>query len=205
MAYCTNCGAYIPDGETICISCGQDSSKGMSESASTSASHAQAASYAAVLEKATAQQEDLQETLEKTRREQQEKSREWANQAYAEYKENQTHTTSGRTGGQPSAAKKPETGVSSGKLMAGLSYVSFLCFLQFIFSSKSGDFAKFHGKQGIVLFIATIIIDILGRISGLAGFALSLLRLYLIYKGIKNVVEGKKEELPWIGQFAEKF
>ena len=205
MAYCTNCGAYIPDGETVCISCGFDSaSVPAGTPASTSASQAWAAQNggAAV---ASAPAEDLSAVLEQKHREQQAKSREWAEKVYAERKENQSHTTSGRTGGTPSAEKKPEGGASTGKLLAGLSYVSFLCFLPFIFSSQSDDFARFHGKQGIVLFGATILIDIIGKISGFAGLARSILRLYLIYKGIRNVVEGKKEQLPWIGQFADKF
>ena len=200
MAYCTNCGAYIPDGETVCISCGLDSSLvNIDPSSSTSAAFAQSA--AAVAQ----QQEELQKTLEQKHREQQEKNREWADKAYAEYKENQAHTTSARTGGEPSAAKKPESSASASKLLAGLSYISFLCFLPFLFSSQSDDFARFHGKQGIVLFAATLLIDIVAKISGIAGLALSAVRLYLIYKGIRNVVEGKKEQLPWIGQYAEKF
>jgi hypothetical protein len=55
------------------------------------------------------------------------------------------------------------------------------------------------------LFALSIVIDILGKFSGLLGFALSLFRIYLIYKGIRNVVDGKKEYLPFIGQYAEKF
>ena len=61
------------------------------------------------------------------------------------------------------------------------------------------------GKQGILLFVLSVIIDIISKISGLLGLALSVFRIYLIYKGIRNVVEGKKDFLPFIGQYAEKF
>ena len=93
---------------------------------------------------------------------------------------------------------------STSKLLAGLSYVSILCFLPFVLAPKD-DFSKFHGKQGILLFVLSVIIDIISKISGLLGLALSVFRIYLIYKGIRNVVEGKKDYLPFIGQYAEKF
>ena len=199
MAYCTNCGAYIPDGETKCVACGMDSA-----SAKSAASFSAAAAQAAEEKKESV--EDMRSTLEEKQREQQRKSREWAEKAYAEHQQ-QANKTSERTGGVPTAAKKPDVKgkASTSKLLAGLSYVSFLCFLPFILTSQSDDFARFHGKQGILLFIGSIVIDIISRFSGIAGLVLSVLRLYLIYVGIKNVVEGKAEPLPYIGQYADKF
>ncbi len=189
MPYCSNCGAYIPDGETVCISCGANSAPASSQTSAAAA----------------AQKEDLHATLEEQRRRQQEKNREWAEQVKAERDSEKAHTTSGNTGGIPSSQKSPEIkgSINTSKLLAGLSYVSILCILPFLFTPKD-EFAKFHGKQGIVLAVAAALIDIIGKISGIAGLALTVLRFYLIYKGIKNVVEGKQEELPYIGQFAEK-
>ena len=201
MSYCTNCGAYIPDGETKCVSCGADAFI-MQSSQPSSAAFAQEAQAKA--EAAAAASEDLRKTLEEKQREQQEKTKEWAETAYADRKAHQAHTTSGNTGGTPSARVKPD-GNSKSKLLAGLSYLSILWILPFFFTPKSDDFARFHAKQGAILFVAGALIDLVGELSGLVGLVLWLGRLYLIFKGIKNVVDGKMEYLPWIGQFAEKF
>ena len=191
--YCSKCGAYIPEGETVCVACGTDSSQYQANGGA-----AQAAAPSAT--------DEFRLTLEQKQKEQQQKSKEWAEQAYADYKEQKAHSTSASTGGQPSSAKRADGTVSpsTSKLLAGLSYVSVLCFLPFVLAPND-EFSRFHGKQGILLFALSIVIDILGKFSGLLGFALSLFRIYLIYKGIRNVVDGKKEYLPFIGQYAEKF
>ena len=192
--YCSKCGAYIPEGETVCVACGTDSS---------AAELSGGAAQAGVAATAT---EEYRQTLEQKQREQQQKNKEWAEQAYVDYKEHKAHSTSANIGGQPSSVKRTDGNVSpsTSKLLAGLSYVSILCFLPFVLAPKD-DFSKFHGKQGILLFVLSVIIDIISKISGLLGLALSVFRIYLIYKGIRNVVEGKKDYLPFIGQYAEKF
>ena len=191
--YCSKCGAYIPEGETVCVACGTDSS-------------IQASSGTAQAGAAATATNEYRQTLEQKQREQQQKNKEWAEQAYIDYKEHKAHSTSANTGGQPSALKRTDGTISpsTSKLLAGLSYISIFCFLPFILAPKD-DFSKFHGKQGILLFVLSIIIDIISKISGLLGLALSIFRIYLIYKGIRNVVEGKKDFLPFIGQYAEKF
>ena len=195
--YCSKCGAYIPDGETVCVACGTDMSLFGSNGSMAQAAAASASGSAT---------EEYRQTLEQKQREQQQKNKEWAEQAYVDYKEHKAASTSGHTGGKPSSPKRTDGTVSpaTSKLLAGLSYVSVLCFLPF-FLAPNDDFSKFHAKQGILLFSLSIISDVLGRISGLVGLALFLLRVYLIYRGIRNVVEGKKEYLPFIGQYAEKF
>ena len=192
--YCSKCGAYIPEGETVCVACGTDSS-----AAELSGGAAQAGAAATATE-------EYRQTLEQKQREQQQKNKEWAEQAYVDYKEHKAHSTSANTGGQLSSVKRADGNISpsTSKLLAGLSYVSILCFLPFVLAPKD-DFSKFHGKQGILLFVFSVIIDIISKISGLLGLALSVFRIYLIYKGIRNVVEGKKDYLPFIGQYAEKF
>ena len=195
--YCSKCGAYIPEGETTCIACGTDASLYQAAGGAASAVAAAASSVA---------DDEFRKTLEQKQREQQQKSKEWAEQAYVDYKEHKAHSTSANTGGKPFAAKRTDGTVSpaTSKLLAGLSYVSVLCFLPF-FLAPNDDFAKFHGKQGILLFILSIITDVLSKFSGLLGIVLFILRVYLIYKGVRNVVDGKKEYLPFIGEYAEKF
>ena len=194
--YCSKCGAYIPEGETVCVACGTDSSMFQVNSGTAQASAVASAPAS----------DEYRQTLEQKQREQQQKSKEWAEQAYADYKEQRAHSTSANTGGQPSSVKRTDGTVSpsTSKLLAGLSYVSILCFLPFVLAPKD-DFSKFHGKQGILLFALSVIIDILSKFSGLLGLVLSLFRIYLIYKGVRNVMEGKKDYLPFIGQYAEKF
>ena len=46
--------------------------------------------------------------------------------------------------------------------------------------------------------LAGIIAELAGNLLGL-GWAVTLARLYLIYKGMMNALEGRAEPLPWIG------
>lgn len=212
MPYCSNCGAYIPDGETKCVSCGSVNYIG------TGASSA----YASAQSTDNAQWEDMQSS-------QKQKNAEWAKQAYEEYKnsgaykENETsyskvnstsshggtssssHTTSARTGGTPSAKKSDGTvSHSTSKILAALSYISGLFVLPF-FLAPNDKFSRFHAKQGLLVFILSVIADIITKFAGLLGAVLSIFRIYLIIMGIRNVINDRMEELPYIGKYADKF
>lgn len=187
MPYCKSCGAYIPDGDRFCVACGTAISSDAAASAAQTAS--------------APTSDDLRETLEQKLKEQQEKAKEWAQHLNS----SGAHSTSQSTGGTPTA-QKPVSGLNpatKSKLISVLSYVGVGCFLPWIFA-KDDERAKFHGKQGIVLLILSVIIDILSGMNSLA-FILSIFRLYLMYIGIKNVFCNKMEYLPYIGRFAEKF
>lgn len=70
MAYCKKCGAYIPDGIGACLACGFDENAGK-------------AAAAVETEKKAAQKarnDELNEVMERHRRLQQEKNRQWAEQ-----------------------------------------------------------------------------------------------------------------------------
>lgn len=205
MPYCSNCGAYMPDGESKCVACGSvvmPSQAGQASSAASSAAFAQMPEAPKAPE---VNADELRETLEAKQKEQLENSKDWAQSAHAQNSTHRPSTTSGNTGGVPTAEKKPgeKKDYCSSKLWAGLSYVSFLCLFPLFMGTKN-EFVKFHAKQGLVLALASVLFDILGNFSGLLRLVLSVLRLYLIYKGIKNVMEEKKEELPYIGKYAEK-
>lgn len=193
MAYCTNCGAYIPDGETVCVACG------------TSVKAAQAATQAQ--QAAQNARDDLYATLEHTQQKQKEQTQQWAAQAGTG---SQSHSTSQNVGGTPTA-DKPSGAVGSGilstlkksKVLAALSYFGIICFLPLIVSPDD-DFAKYHAKQGIVLLVCSLAIDFIASFSsGIAGL-LSLARIYLIYRGLMNATHNRKEELPYIGKYASK-
>jgi uncharacterized membrane protein len=88
--------------------------------------------------------------------------------------------------------------------LAVLSYLSFLCLIPLLL--KSDNFVKFHAKQGFTLFVLEVILMMIGFLP-LIGFVINifggLFCLTLSLIGIFNVIKGKKEELPLIGQYAK--
>lgn len=166
MAYCSNCGAYIPDGQTVCPACGIDAAQpprapGIDEA-----------------EKGAPKAAEKNKT-----------------------------STSERKGETATADKPVTTNVtfSNSRLFAVLSYVSILCFLPFLLCPND-DFARYHGKQGILLLIVSALIDLIGSmLSGTVTAILSIFRIYLMIKGMLNAYNGRKEPMPFVGQYAEKF
>lgn len=75
MAYCSKCGAYIPDGQTVCVACGFDPE---AEQQRAAQAQAQAAAYAAQAAQAAAYEQDLRAEAERRRAERQESDRIWA-------------------------------------------------------------------------------------------------------------------------------
>ncbi len=92
-------------------------------------------------------------------------------------------------------------------ILAALSYVWVLFIIPLVMA-KDDPFVKFHVKQGIVLFIAEVVIwvvwmiPLLGWVIGWIG---NLVALILAIKGIMNVLQGKEEELPLVGKYAQNF
>ena len=203
MGYCTSCGAYIPDGQTVCLACGFDPAAEEKAAA--------AAAARAPEQKKSGQQkykqfdsEFLRQQLDEQRKRQQENSRKWAETEYAqrqrvkEEQERNFTNTSGRSRSNYSdTVRSAAASADTSKLFAGLSYFSFLFVLPYLFKSDD-KFATYHVKQGLNLFVAGIIGDIAGSFLGL-GWMVTLARLYMIFKGVGNAVNGKKEPLPYIG------
>ncbi len=226
MAYCNNCGAYIPDGQGICLACGYDPA-----AAAAKAEAAAAQQSAAEHQSETSQNnEEMRRKLEEQRRrareqnlkwaeeqkkrreeqaaqeaarkEQQEKEREWARQEYERRKaEQQAQQQSSAAAGQhyygSAAAGAAASSGEGNKALAALSYISFLFILPGILTPQD-EFARFHARQGLKLFIFGIIADILISAAGL-GFLVWIARIYLAVKGISNAINGRKEPLPYIG------
>jgi len=97
---------------------------------------------------------------------------------------------------------KSKSGTDTSKLLACASYLGILFLLPFLAAPKDG-YAKFHAKQGALLFVLGALMKGVGNIFGL-GWAVTLARLYLIYKGMMNALEGRAEPLPWIGKLFDK-
>ena len=82
-----------------------------------------------------------------------------------------------------------------------LSYLGPLLFIP-MFTRSNDDFARFHTNQGLALFITNALVGVAGEMfGGLVGAAGSIFGLYCMIKGIGNVLKGKKEPLPLIGNF----
>lgn len=97
--------------------------------------------------------------------------------------------------------------VEQNKGMAAIGYIGIL-FLIPLLAKKDSPYAQYHAKQGMILFIFWIaisivnVIPVLGQIISAVG---GLFALVLFIIGLMNALNGKKEPLPVIGQFADKF
>lgn len=104
--------------------------------------------------------------------------------------------------------KKPEMG--NNKICAVLSYLIIgLIWYAVDDNMKKDAFVKYHVKQGLVLLIASFVIQFVGWIIPVIGWFLivplgHLLTLILAIIGIANAANHQTKELPIIGQFAKK-
>ena len=93
--------------------------------------------------------------------------------------------------------------IADNKVLSLFAYLGIL-FLIPLVAAPNSKYARFHANQGLVLFLASIIISvvavipflgwIVGFVGGIASFVFSIL-------GIVNAVTGKAKELPIIGKF----
>ena len=81
--------------------------------------------------------------------------------------------------------------------LAALSYISALFLVPMVFTPED-QFARYHAKQGLRLFLFGMLADLIGGLTGI-GWVISLFRVFCIIKGISNAIQGKKEPLPFIG------
>ena len=96
---------------------------------------------------------------------------------------------------------------SDNKVMALLSYLGILVLIPLL-TAKEDKFVRFHAKQGLVLLVAVIAVNMIGIIPFLGqpiAFVGDLACLVLTVMGIINVLNGEEKPLPLIGQFADKF
>ena len=229
MAYCLKCGAYIPDGQSICLACGYDPAaeqKAAEEARKKANAGNQAYQYSSsqsnqeLRKRLEEQRRRTQEQnrqwaeQEKTRREeqaareaarkeQQERDRAWAREEYERRQEEERARVSRESVRSTGSDYSRNSSVGEGnKALAALSYLSVLFALPYIFTPQD-EYAKFHAKQGMKLFLFGIFADILTSFIGF-GWIATLARLYLIYKGMSNALNGRKEPLPYIGTIGEK-
>jgi len=95
---------------------------------------------------------------------------------------------------------------SQNSLIAAASYVGPLVVIPFL-TNKEDPFTKFHIKQGLVLFVAYLLLWVL---SGFMYFLWPIIQLVnlglfiLSIIGIVNALQHKEKELPLVGQFGSK-
>ncbi len=92
-------------------------------------------------------------------------------------------------------------------IMAFISYIGVLCLVP-ILTKEKDEFVLFHAKQGLILFICEAATCMVLSILPLFFFLfpiVGLVWLVLSFIGIMNVSKNLKQELPLIGQFADKF
>ncbi len=93
------------------------------------------------------------------------------------------------------------------KFIAAIGYMGILCLVPLLFERKS-SFAQHHGKQGLVLLLAWLllwvgnIIPILGQVVWVLG---SLVLIILVILGMINAFSGKEWEMPFLGGYAKTF
>ena len=105
------------------------------------------------------------------------------------------------------------------KVMLILSYLGILCLIPFFSVKKENEYARWHAKQGFVLFIAEIIlfvllsilsavvafIPVINVLAGLLWFLIwvgvIVLSIYCIIQSLKGI----KWKIPFLSDFVEKF
>jgi len=118
-------------------------------------------------------------------------------------------------GAEASPAGAPATDadaadIEQNKVYAVLAYLGIL-FLVPLLAAPNSRYARYHANQGIVLFIATVVvtgafyvlghIPFLGRVLGLAGSVAWIVSLVFMVLGIVNAASGKCQPLPLLGRF----
>ena len=97
--------------------------------------------------------------------------------------------------------------ITDNKVMAVLAYIGIL-FLIPLLAAPNSRFARFHANQGLVLFLAEVVLGAAGGVLGLIPFvgwiissAIGIVCLAFMIIGIVNAANGKAKELPLIGSF----
>lgn len=218
MSYCKKCGAYIPDGQDICLACGFDEAGENKRKQSGSAAYAYAPKTEEEREKETA----ARERAEERRRQQQEMNRKWAESEQRRRQQQEDFRRSQEEAARRSAewdsqrqtnedgfyrihravdstADFVRNSASESRLLSYMSYISFLCFLPSILG-VTDPFTRFHAKQGRKLFFASLILSWIPGLNAVAWLA----QIALAISGIRNVSNGEMKELPFIGHIGEQ-
>jgi len=100
--------------------------------------------------------------------------------------------------------KKPQD--EGNRILAAISYLGVLCFIP-LFLKKSNQYVQYHAKQGLVLFIAEIIIsfiNIIPILGQLVWFVAIVVFFIVSINGIIKAWRGVYWEVPVLSKYAKK-
>lgn len=109
----------------------------------------------------------------------------------------------------PGSGASNTTNTSNERLMAALSYVGILCLIPLVFARNSA-FAQVHAKQGLVLAIIGVAVQMLSSTlwrAPFGGLLVSLVGLGIFVvsiMGILKAFKGEKFEIQYISDWARK-
>ena len=212
MAYCSKCGAYIPEGQEKCLACEYDPTEDTKQAEQTAAQTEYYTNANDELRKKLEEHERLrkefdesqkyQQKMEEERRKQQEQAKAWAEQEKQrrEAEKRQTEWKQYNAAQSKTTAYTPSrsNSWSKSRLMSVLSYISGLFVIPLIFA-KEDRAAMFHAKQGLRLFIFGLVCHLVTWLP-LVGKLIEIGRIYLAIRGTINAINDREEPLPYIGR-----
>lgn len=101
---------------------------------------------------------------------------------------------------------KEDPQVQDAKFFAAVGYLSFLCFVPLVLK-KNNEFAQFHGKQALILFILEVAASILKVVPALGDlvFTVSFVVFGILsLVGITKVLMGERWEMPVIYEISSR-
>lgn len=96
----------------------------------------------------------------------------------------------------------PDRDMEDNRVLAAVGYVWILCLIP-LFLKRNSQYAQFHAKQGLVLFIAEIVGWLVFWIP-LIGWILYVYVIVMAVLGIMNALQGKYWEMPFLGKYARR-
>ncbi|MCX6806582.1 MAG: hypothetical protein NT135_00445 [Candidatus Berkelbacteria bacterium] len=91
--------------------------------------------------------------------------------------------------------------VEENKAMAAIAYI-WILFLIPMLTKKDSPFAMYHAKQGLALFVLSLISGFVFWIP-FVGWAIGIFVFVLFIMGLINALQGQMKPLPLIGKVAE--
>ena len=97
--------------------------------------------------------------------------------------------------------------IENNKVFAALAYLGVLVLVP-ILAAKDSKYAMYHANQGLILFIAqivlSVIVSIITSIVGILGFISGIFNLIVLVVqiiGLVNAIQGRAKELPIVGKY----
>ena len=210
MAFCTECGAYIPMEESICPACGcrigEEKNK---QTSSSSSGSTQQQTYTGSNAASAKQEEPWNRPADRDPWDQPPRNNTAGTQSRTQTGKSSSNSAWRAANNFSQSTPKKTTytvpnDAYENRYLAMLCYLGPL-FLIPLFMRQHSPFIRFHSNQGLCLFLASWIISLLSGLIPLLGWIVSLLGrlfwLFCMFKGISSAVKCTMEKLPIIGDF----